>query len=446
MKIKKVLAVITAIAILLLCSGCSLNLFSVESLLTPPVQSGKNGEVQEAFGKLKGKEKIQLKTPVSGDFQSSFVFFDIDGDDVDESLVFYSDSSVESSVRMALMTIVDGDWVISADIKGAGSGVFDVSFSDLDSDGMCEIFVSWSLFDNKTTYIISIYAPVLNSDNTFNLDALGNEYCNSKSFADFNGDLKNDLVLVYLDDTGAVPKSFLRLFSLSQNRELVKYAEVRLDGAITSVVKIQSDIIKAEHNSYSRLFIDCRKTDRVIFTEMVYWDVVNSAPVRAIKNPSVTTARSIDVQCRDIDGDGYTEIPVLTKLQGDEKMFSVTDYNEIYTFTLLEWSDATGDTERQNIKTLYNPLDSYLFLFPWNGTVSVRYDTGRDALLFCEWSESEKKYKDELFSVAFRESYDTEVYGVVLYESQNGRYYYEITESGESFGITDEVIISSFIK
>lgn len=446
MKLKKVIAAITAAALLILCSGCSLNLFSVESLLSPPVQSGKNGELQEAFNRLKGNEKIQLKTPVSGDFQSSFVLFDIDGDEVDESLVFYSDSSVESSVRMALLTNIDGEWVISDDIKGAGSGVFDVSFSDLDSDGVCEIFVSWSLFDNKTTYIVSVYAPVSDSKNTFNLEALGNEYCNSKSFSDFNGDFKNDLVLVYLDDTGAVPKTFLRLFSLSQNRELVKYAEVRLDGAVTSVVKIQSDVIKAEHESYSRLFIDCQKTDRMIFTEMVYWDIVNSAPVRAIINPSVTTARSINIQCRDIDGDGYIEIPVLTKLQGDEKQFSVTDYNEIYTFTLLEWLDQKGDTVNKNIKTLYNPLDSYLFIFPWNGTVSVRYDTVRDALLFCEWSESENSYKDELFSVAYRETYDSEVYGNILYESQNGRYYYEITESGNSFGITDEDIISSFIK
>lgn len=445
MKIRKIISLITAAALVIVCSGCSLNFFSVESLLAPPVQSGKNGEVQAAFNSLMKNEKIQLKTPVSGDFQSSFVLFDINGDGVDESLVFYSDSSsVESSVRMALLEFVDEKWAISSDIKGAGSGVFDVSFTDLDADGVYEIFVSWSLFDNKTTKIISIYAPVVDRRGLYSLEALGNEYCNSKSFADFNGDLRNDLILVYLDDTGNFQKSFLRLFSLSQNRELVKYAEVQLDSAITSVANIQSDIIKAGHESYSRLFIDCQKNDRMIFTEMVYWDINNSSPVRAIMNPSVSTARNINVKCQDIDADGYLEIPVFTKLYGDEKQFSVTDYDEIYTFTLLDWLNEKGDTNHRDIKTLYNPLDSYLFKFPWNGKVSVRYDSVRNALLFCEWNEQSKTYNAELFSIAYRDSSDEEVYGKVLYESQTGTYYYEITENGETFGITDNEVISSF--
>lgn len=446
MKIKKVLLLVIVAALVIACSGCSLNFFSVESLLSPPLQSGKNGEVQAAFNNLMKDKKFQLKTPVSGEFQSSFVLFDINGDGVDESVVFYSDSSVESSVRMALLEYKDEKWVISSDIKGAGSGVFDVSFSDLDADGIYEIFVSWSLFDNKTIKIISVYAPVSDSRGLYSLDSLGNEYCNSKNFADFNGDLRNDLVIVYLDDTGNVPKSYLRLFSLSENRELVKYSEILLDGAITSVTSIQSDTIKAGHESYARLFIDCQKNDRMIFTEMVYWNLVDACPVRAIKNPSVTTARSLEVQCQDIDQDGYIEIPVITKLYGDEKQLSVTDYDEVYTFTLLNWLNETGDTGESEIRTLFNPLDSYLFKFPWESEVSVRYDSVRNALLFCKWDEENGSYGDELFSIAYRDSSDEETYGDVLYESQNGTYYYEITGNGESFGITDNQVISSFIK
>ncbi len=446
MKIRKVISLIAAAALVIVCSGCSLNFFSVESLLSPPVQSGKNGEVQAAFNNLMKDKKFQLKTPVSGEFQSSFVLFDINGDSVDESIVFYSDSSVEGSVRMALLEYESEEWVISSDIKGAGSGVFDVSFSDLDADGIHEIFVSWSLFDNKTTKIISVYAPIADSRGLYSLESLGNEYCNSKNFADFNGDLRNDLVIVYLDDTGNVPKSYLRLFSLSQNRELVKYSEILLDSAITSVTSIQSDTIKAAHESYARLFIDCQKNDRMIFTEMVYWNISEACPVRAIKDPSVSTARSIKVQCQDIDGDGYIEIPVITNLYGDEKQLSVTDYDEVYTFTLLNWLNETGDTGESEIKTLFNPLDSYLFKFPWESNVSVRYDSVRNALLFCEWDEQNSVYGDELFSVAYRDSSDEEVYGDILYESQNGTYYYEITEIGENFGITDDEVISSFIK
>ena len=111
---------------------------------------------------------------------------------------------------------------------------------------------------------------------------------------------------------------------------------------------------------------------------------------------------------------------------------------------MLDWLNEKGDTNHRDIKTLYNPLDSYLFKFPWNGKVSVRYDSVRNALLFCEWNEQSKTYNAELFSIAYRESSNEEVYGKVLYESQTGTYYYEITENGETFGITDDEVISSF--
>ena len=73
--------------------------------------------------------KFQLKTPVSGDYQTSFVLLDINADGSDEAFVFYSDaSSVESSVRMAFMECINEEWKITSDIKGAGSGVYDIFY------------------------------------------------------------------------------------------------------------------------------------------------------------------------------------------------------------------------------------------------------------------------------------------------------------------------------
>lgn len=445
MKIRKIISLIIAVVLMLTCSGCALNFFSVESLLSPPMQDGNNGEVQAAFNEIMKDKIVQLKTPVSGEYQSSFVLFDINGDEVDEAMVFYSDSSVEGSVRMALLECIDEEWFLASDVKGAGSGVFDISFNDMNNDGTDEVFVSWSLYDSKTTRIVSVYQAVTDKNNRFTLESLGNEYCSSKSFADFNGDRKSDMVLVYLDDTKDIQKSFLRLFSLSENNELVKYGELLLDSAITSVAAIQCDTIRSGDNSYKRLFIDCQKNDRIIFTEMVYWDIDISTPVRAIKEPAVSTARSSKVLCRDIDSDGNMEIPVITGLQGDEKQLSVTDYDTVYTFTLLDWLNVYGDGSLKKVQTLLNPLDMYLLKFPWNGDISVKYDAERNELVFCEWSVTRKTMGDKLFSIAFREKTD-ESYNNVLYEYEDGIYYYDITESGESYGITEDELKASFIK
>ncbi len=445
---KRFLAIIATIALIITCSGCSLNFFSVESLITPPTQSGKNGEVQKAFNNLMKDTKFQLKSPVNGEYQTSFVLLDINNDKSEEAFVFYSDaSSVESSVRMAFMECVDDEWSITADIKGAGNGVYDINFVDLNNDNVLEVFVSWSILESKTTRILSAFEVISVEDGFISLNSLGNEYYDSKIFLDFDNNGANDLVLIYLDDTGTVQKSFIRMFTLSNDHRFTKYGETVLDSSISSVLSIHRDRAIINGENVTRLFADCFKNDRMIFTEFLYWDSVHRVPVREFAEPSATNLRTSDVTCRDIDNDGLLEVPSLTHLYGDENTFNVKVNEENYTFTLLDWNDVNGDNITKKTTTLSNPLNKYLFLFDWEDKVTIKYDTLREALLFYSWDEASQKSGEELFSVSYRaELAENEILGEILSETENGVYYYEITQSGYDFGITDETITTSFIK
>ncbi len=445
---KKILSLVIIATLIISCSGCSLNFFSVESLITPPTQSGRNGEIQKAFNNLMKDTKYQLKAPVAGEYQTSFVLLDVNSDGYEEAFVFYSDSSsVESSVRMAFMEYAEDEWKITSDIKGAGNGVYDINFVDLNNDGFLEVFVSWSLLDSKTTRIVSIFEVVYKENNIISLNSFGNEYCDSKVFLDFNNDGADDLVLIYLDDTGTVQKSYLRMFSLSETHKLVKYGETVLDSAVASVPSIQSDKITLNGSSVTRLFIDCLKNDRMIFTEVVYWDAAHLVPVREFTEPSITGLRNSAVLCKDIDNDGLLEIPTLTKLYGDENTFTVKSSADSFTFTLLKWNNVKGDGSGETVTTLHNPLDSYLFIFQWEDKVTVKYDSLREALIFCLWDEANQKAGAELFYIACRiEFAENEILGEILSETENGVYYYQITEEGYKFGITDDTVKVSFIK
>lgn len=445
---KKLIAIVTLLAVLLTCSGCSLNLFSIESLITPPAQSGKNGEVQKAFNSLMKDTKLQLKTPVAGEYQTSFVLIDVNKDGTEEAFVFYSDSSsVESSVRMAFMECVDEEWSIPSDIKGAGSGVYDINFIDLNADGFLEVVVSWSLLDSNTTRTVSIFEVTVDENNVLSLNSLGNEYCDAKTFLDFDNDGTDDLIIVYLDDTGAVQKSYLRMFTLSRGHQFLKYGETVLDSSIASVAQIQHDIVALNGEPSIRIFIDCVKNDRMIFTETVYWDSRLLVPTRVFTEPSVSNLRSAMVPCMDIDNDGLLEVPGLTQLYGDENTFSVKTATDTQTFTLLNWNNTIGDKSKDVMTTLLNPLDYYLFHFNWGDRVTVRYDSLREALVFCQWDEQTGKTGSELFSVSRRiKVAENEILGDLLCETENGVYYYQITKEGYSFGITDETVTTSFVK
>ena len=446
MKIKKATALLLCIIMVLLCSGCSLNFFSVESLLSPPSQSGKNGEVEKAFKKLMAEKTIQLRTPQSGAYQTAFVLFDINGDSQEEAIVFYTDSAIDTSVRMSFMECINDTWMICADVKGAGSNVFDLSFSDMDNDGIYEILVGWSLFDTKTAKIVSVYEAVAGEKGVFNLNTLGNEYYYSKSITDFNGDEKDDLALVYLDDTGETQKSYFRCFSLSDSNEFVKYSDIKLDSNISSVTKIQYDTVRHKGETCKRVFIDCLKTETSMFTEMLYWDIDELKIVRNIKNPVSTTLRSPKIYCRDIDGDGLLEIPSNTKLNGDENLLTVKKSSEQFTFTMLEWLNCVGDKSEGSINTLFNPIDLYLYRVTRVNDVTVYYDALGQALKFCLWDGEEELVKDELLSISFRpENDEASVKGDKLLKTESGTFYFDIMSYGEDFGITDEGVKSSFI-
>lgn len=452
MKFKRFLTIILVVLMLFMSSGCSLNFFSTETLLKPPALSGKSGEVQDAFNKLMSGKNFQLKTPSKGDYKSSFVLYDIDGDNEEEALVFYTDSSTDTSVRISVLDCIKNKWVLASDIKGSGSGVYDVSFPDLDGDSKSEIVVAWSLFDNKLTKMLTVYETEIGEDNSIQVETLANEYFNAKAYIDLNSNGVDDLILVYLDDAGEVQNSYFRAFSLEKSGVIVKFSELLLDSSITSVSSINSDIIVRADEEYSRVFIDCLKSDTTMFTEVVSWDVASLKASRVVAAPSKNTLRSSKLTSQDIDKDGNIEVPVTTKFFADEKNATVVLSGVVYNFTMVEWLNFSGDRSAEKVKTVYNPVHSYLFTFPWGSNVTVNFDKIENQTNFCIWNTQTKEIEDILFSVKFVENnYEEKEYAeasgddLFLGKNEDGSFYYEITSYGESFGITEEMVEASFI-
>lgn len=447
MRFKRIIGLLCVICFIISSSGCSLNFFSVESLMKPPTQPGENGEVQKAFLKLMGDKNIQLKAPQNGEYQTAFILRDLNGDNSDEAIVFYTDSSVDATVRMSLLECVNDTWVICADIKGSGNGVQDVSFSDYDEDGSFEIFVGWSLFDSKSTKIVSVYGVALGKNGIYEMNTLGNEYYSTKSFIDVNGDNKKDLVLIYLDDTGETQRSFFRCFSVTDNNSFVKFSEIELSSNISSVSKIQTDTVTVNNKKSTRVFIDCLKTDNTLFTEFLYWDSMIISLVNGLEAADTTTTRNSKVFCRDIDGDGLIEIPANTKLCGDPNALTVKKEDGLYIFTMLKWSNVFGDKSEGNVHTVFNPIDMYLYRVVRIDEVTVKYDSQKRALSFRVWDEQEQMIKDVLFTIYYNSNDEPQPRAIKpLYSSASGdKFYFELTDFGISFGVTEEGIKSSFI-
>ena len=144
-----------ALSLVFLFSGCSLRFTALPNLLRPPKPIGEYSGLQESFesyvATATGKNFL-LKTPITGDYRSSFIMYDMDNDGEEEAFVFYTPNKDQSTVRVHFMDSQNGKWNIHNDFPGIGSDVYSVSFADLDEDGISELIVGWNLFESCLLY------------------------------------------------------------------------------------------------------------------------------------------------------------------------------------------------------------------------------------------------------------------------------------------------------
>ena len=189
-----------------------------------------------------------------------------------------------------------------------------------------------------------------------------------------------------------------------------------------------------------------------MFTEVISWDIETLKVKREIEEPSKNTLRNVKLHSRDIDSDGKIEVPVNTKFFTGEKAVSVSLSGVVYNFSMVEWKNISDDKTAERLKSVYNPIHSYLLSFPWSDDVTVNFDKIENQTNFCIWNTDTKEIEDILFTIKFIENYDKlsrdidDYEECVLFQTETGFFIYEITPYGENFGITDEFIKSSFIK
>ena len=94
----RVIALLLACAVLF--SSCSFfDFFTVDSLIRPPKLTGENALIEQAFEAAVGKD-VMLVSPVSGEYRSAFIQYDLDRDGAEETLVFYTRNEAPNEAHL----------------------------------------------------------------------------------------------------------------------------------------------------------------------------------------------------------------------------------------------------------------------------------------------------------------------------------------------------------
>lgn len=360
-------------AVLLLClplllCGCMLEP-NVESLMSPPKLSEEQNQVYNALTAVTG-QNIRLHYPAQGEYRSPFIFHDLDGDGSQEALVLYYPEGSGANVRINVMEKEGSAWRSVYDISGYSAQIESVDFISLAGAAGDDFVIGWQMYSLD--------------DNMFTLY----EYEGGK-LDDLYSDGFSQMLVVGEGDSQ-------RLAVIQRNRAS-KMAAIRVvdrvDGEVTTVLETT---LSPDTETYLQLmqgtlpyggtafFVDGQRSDGKIVTQVVAeeeGELVNLSydPQREL-DLMVATARTEEICCRDIDGDGVTEVPVQTLIPGYE------DYPEEEQRFLTAWSVIEDDRYVEKLNTFMNVQDGYYFQIPeeWENQFTVYYDEELDEYLFVQ--------------------------------------------------------------
>lgn len=367
MKWIKIIAVIVLVALVL--SGCSFRLASsVDELISPVSPQGDDADVQNALSSFVSGG-YSLKTPSAGNFTTAYSFFDVDGDSVEEAVVFYETEKTPGKCSMAVIDKVNGSWTVVYNINSEYSDVYSLSFSDLTGDGINEFVVLWDVISNSVNHVLYVYSQ--NIKDKYSLTQLGSELTvNNCITVDMDLDTVNEM-LAFTIESGDSVSSTATLYEYSESgRETL--GRTKLDGHISYYSDIQYNV----EDDRVYIYADAVKSDGTqMLTEVIYWsdyyDTIIS-PFYSYSNGTTSlTVRSSMINCADVDDDGIIEIPTdlnMQEIPSDVMAVKWNKYNDSVLVTSCyslvvqkdEYQLIIPDKYIDDIKVLYSPESSLL--------------------------------------------------------------------------------------
>ena len=396
-------AAVTAALALTGCSGAS-----VENLLTAPKLTQEQSEIYQALINSSGSS-IRLKYPRGGDFRSAFVLQDIDSDPGEEALVFYESQSVqsgESALRLKVLDKnADGKWEAVYDLACVGSEVDSISFANLGSCNSTEIIVCYSML-NQTERTVSVmnYADGIMSE-------LYSSSYSCMEVIDLNADGEQELVTVVPDKVSQMATAMMFTRTDDGFRKL---SETQLSGVAADYIGVTKGELS---EGTTALFLDYSKGGGQYGTDVVYCAGGRiTSPVNRRVGADGTSYNLIsrftndymtDIRCRDIDGDGYVEIPSMTPLPGYETL------QKSEQLCAVEWYCVEKNTYKRRFYSYYSSKYNFALIFPsrWQGIVSAVVNSQDDEIVFISYSAEKGVTVDkstELLRIRTIDKEDTE--------------------------------------
>lgn len=365
------------------CSGAS-----VEELLNPPKLDGEQTEIYSALKDYTNGDII-LKYPKSGQYRSAFVVKDLDDEATDEAIVFYEIPNISdgSSLRLNFLDKQNGKWVSVYDFAASGSEVENVRFEDFGL-GRTAIVVNYLMqntsdkYTSVMTYSEGSPTEILNVRNIYS------------DVFDANGDGVNDLFSVVNDRSAGI--TFTGIYE-ARSGTLVKAGATPLRSSFAGIKDVVCGTCGSDETR--TVFVDCAYpdgsfgTDAVISKGRGYYI---SPVLTADDSLRISNSYTPYISCRDVDGDGITEIPATVPFPE----YAEVQRSEQICMVVWHTLESAGTKYVEKLKSFVGTKGDYVFFFPENwGDVTASISIADNSVVFSSYNIYAEKKGDALLTV-----------------------------------------------
>ncbi|MGM9628394.1 MAG: hypothetical protein ACI3V4_09950 [Faecousia sp.] len=426
---KKILFLLLSLTALLL-TGCAMQ--TVEEMYAVPKRSAEYSSLQFAIdAAMVGRT---YAAPVSGDNQQSVQMADLDGDGVEEYLVFAMANSDKRLQVLIFRQEEDGACSLWEVIESSGAAFEQVEYIHFDQVPGCELVIGSQVSD-QVLRSVSVYS--FSKGTAEQLLMVGY----SKFLTcDLDGNDRKELLVLRPGEAEAT-RGMAVLYS-SRGGQIERSVETELSKEVTHIRRITASKLQ---DGTPAVFVASSVDEKAIVTDIfaLKEGKFTNISFSTEADTSIQTLRNFYVYAEDIDEDGVLELPSLLTMK------AVSHWEDEEEKFLLRWfaMDLDG-REVDKLFTFHYYVGGWYVQLDkeWASRVSVEQGSG--VYIFYMWNESYQEatplFTIYVFTGGTRDEDAVKDGRFAVYRTEGVAYAGKLEPAAAEYGITEEYIINSF--
>ena len=375
---KKYLLLICAMLSALLLSGCAMR--TIDELYAPPKRSDEYSRLQSAIDIAMAG--LDYSAPLTGENQQAVQMADLDGDGVEEYLVFAKGNSEKPMQILVFSQKEDGDVVIEDVITGNGSAFELVQYVQIDGKPGVELVVGCQV-SNQLMGSVSVY-----SFSSGRAERLTNAGYSKLLTMDLGGSDQKELLLVQRGESDQA--NAVAVLYRYRNKAMVRSVEVELSRPAANVKRISAGTLQC---GTPAVYVSTAEEGSSIRTDILALKEDRLSRVAVLDSMDDHVQSTYYVYAEDMDDDGVMEIPALIPVRPLPDVWNQTDQY------LIQWKSVDlGGQVTEKLHSFHNYEDGWYLILnsDWTDRMTV-YQVGT-TYVFYMW-DAEFQEPKQLFTV-----------------------------------------------